>query len=141
MCTRRTLARCGRAGIRRVAGRRAAVLLDLLEDGDLVLTMGAGDIGAYAAGLPESDPQRPRLEGAAMMAAARDLTVQGELRYDEPMSRHTSWRAGGPADVFFVPASIEDLSDFLAELDADTPVFWHGVGSNLLVRDGGIRVS
>jgi len=72
-----------------------------------------------------------------MMAAARELKVQGELRYDEPMSRHTSWRAGGPAAVFFIPASVEDLADFLAGLDADTPLFWHGVGSNLLVRDGG----
>ena len=74
-----------------------------------------------------------------MMALAKDIGVQGELRYDEPMSRHTSWRAGGPADVFFVPASIDDLATFLRELDTDTPVFWHGVGSNLLVRDGGIR--
>lgn len=73
-----------------------------------------------------------------MMAAARDLPVQGELRYDEPMSRHTSWRTGGPAEVFFVPASVEDLAAFLAGLDAGTPIFWHGVGSNLLVRDGGI---
>ncbi|NCF73446.1 MAG: UDP-N-acetylmuramate dehydrogenase [Gammaproteobacteria bacterium] len=73
-----------------------------------------------------------------MMAAARDLTVQGEIRYNEPMSRHTSWRASGPAEIFFMPASIEDLAYFLAELDADTPVFWHGVGSNLLVRDGGL---
>lgn len=73
-----------------------------------------------------------------MMAAARDLSVQGELRYNEPMSRHTSWRAGGPAEVFFVPESVEDLSTFLAELDLDTPIFWHGVGSNLLVRDGGL---
>ena len=72
------------------------------------------------------------------MAAARDLIVQGELRYNESMSRHTSWRAGGPAEVFFVPASIEDLASFLAELDTDTPLFWHGVGSNLLVRDGGL---
>ena len=73
-----------------------------------------------------------------MMAAARDITAQGEIRYDEPMSRHTSWRAGGPAEVFFVPASVEDLAEFLAALEADTPIFWHGVGSNLLVRDGGI---
>ena len=73
-----------------------------------------------------------------MMAAAPDISVQGELRYDEPMSRHTSWRVGGPAETFFVPASIDDLSVFLAELDASTPIFWHGVGSNLLVRDGGI---
>lgn len=72
-----------------------------------------------------------------MMAAAREIAVQGEVRYDEPMSRHTSWRAGGPAEVFYVPASVEDLSLFLAELDAETPIFWHGVGSNLLVRDGG----
>jgi len=73
-----------------------------------------------------------------MMAAARDLTVQGELRYNESMSRHSSWRAGGAAEIFFVPASIEDLASFLAGLDADTPLFWHGVGSNLLVRDGGL---
>ena len=74
-----------------------------------------------------------------MMALAKDIGVQGELRYDEPMSRHTSWRAGGPADIFFVPASVEDLATFLRELDRETPIFWHGVGSNLLVRDGGFR--
>ncbi len=73
-----------------------------------------------------------------MMAAAKDLTVQGELRFNEPMSRHTTWRAGGASEVFFIPASIEDLSAFLRELDADTPIFWHGVGSNVLVRDGGL---
>jgi UDP-N-acetylmuramate dehydrogenase len=73
-----------------------------------------------------------------MMATARDLTVQGEVRYNEPMSRHTSWRVGGPAEVFFAPASIDDLVSFLVELDAEVPLFWHGVGSNLLVRDGGL---
>jgi len=74
-----------------------------------------------------------------MMAAAKPTAGQGELRENEPMSRHTSWRVGGPADQFFMPASVEELSNFLAELDSTTPVFWHGVGSNLLVRDGGIR--
>ena len=73
-----------------------------------------------------------------MMAAATELQVQGEMRMAEPMSRHTSWRVGGPAEAFFIPASIEDLSAFLQELDDDTPIFWHGVGSNLLVRDGGL---
>jgi UDP-N-acetylmuramate dehydrogenase len=73
-----------------------------------------------------------------MMATARDLKVYGEIRHDEPMARHTSWRAGGPAQTFFMPASIDDLASFLAELDADTPLFWLGVGSNLLVRDGGL---
>lgn len=74
------------------------------------------------------------------MSAAREYAnVQGELRRDEPMRRHTSWRAGGAADLFYVPSSIEDLQVFLRELDSDTPVLWHGVGSNLLVRDGGLR--
>ena len=74
-----------------------------------------------------------------MMAAAERIDVDGELRRNEPMSRHTSWRVGGPADVYFIPASIEDLQHFLAELDEGTPVHWFGVGSNLLVRDGGLR--
>jgi len=74
-----------------------------------------------------------------MMTAETRPEVQGVLLENEPMSRHTSWRVGGSADLFFVPASIEDLSQFLRELEIDTPIFWHGVGSNLLVRDGGIR--
>ena len=73
------------------------------------------------------------------MMAAPVLNVQGELREQEPMSKHTSWRVGGPAELFFTPASLDDLALFLRELDETTPVFWLGVGSNLLVRDGGIR--
>ena len=74
-----------------------------------------------------------------MMAAESNKAVLGELRENEPMSRHTSWRVGGTADQFFIPASIDDLSLFLHELAPDSPVFWHGAGSNVLVRDGGIR--
>ena len=74
-----------------------------------------------------------------MMAAESNKAVLGELRVNESMSRHTSWRVGGSADRFFVPASIDDLSQFLHELEPETPLFWHGAGSNLLVRDGGIR--
>jgi UDP-N-acetylmuramate dehydrogenase len=73
------------------------------------------------------------------MAAERTQSSHGVLRYDEPMSRHTSWRVGGPADIYFIPASRDDLSAFLRELAPDTPVHWVGLGSNLLVRDGGIR--
>ncbi len=73
-----------------------------------------------------------------MMAAPKSPTVSGELREMEPLSRHTSWRVGGPAELYFRPADLEDLSLFLGELDAATPVFWLGLGSNLLVRDGGI---
>ncbi len=74
-----------------------------------------------------------------MMAAPDRSKIRGELRFDEPMSRHTSWRVGGPAERFFRPADVEDLARFLRDLDADTPVFWCGLGSNLLVRDGGIK--
>lgn len=74
-----------------------------------------------------------------MTAAPEKRQARGELLRDEPMSRHASWRAGGKADLFFIPASVEDLQAFLRELDEDTPIFWLGVGSNLLVRDGGLR--
>ena len=66
------------------------------------------------------------------------VTERGEIRLNEPMSRHTSWRVGGPAESFFVPSSIDGLQAFLSELPDKVPVHWFGVGSNLLVRDGGI---
>jgi UDP-N-acetylmuramate dehydrogenase len=74
-----------------------------------------------------------------MMAATATSAERGELRLNEPMSKHTSWRVGGPAETFFVPNSLEDLSLFLQELNEGIPVFWFGVGTNLLVRDGGIH--
>jgi UDP-N-acetylmuramate dehydrogenase len=61
------------------------------------------------------------------------------VKRDEPMSRHTSWHIGGPAEVFFTPADRTDLVAFLEVLPKGTPLFWLGLGSNLLVRDGGIR--
>ncbi len=65
--------------------------------------------------------------------------LRGELRRNEPMSRHVSWKAGGPADRFFAPADLEDLSAFLAQLPAEEPILFVGLGSNLLVREGGWR--
>jgi UDP-N-acetylmuramate dehydrogenase len=64
--------------------------------------------------------------------------MSGDLREREPLSRHTSWRVGGPAELYYRPASLADLSLFLGQLDAATPLFWLGLGSNILVRDGGI---
>lgn len=66
------------------------------------------------------------------------IQAAGMLR-DEPMSKHTSWRVGGPADQFVRPAGLAELQSFLAELSPEVPVTWIGLGSNLLVRDGGIR--
>src|SRR5262245_6750180 len=68
-----------------------------------------------------------------------DARFESRVRRDEPMSRHTSWHVGGPADVFFTPKDRTDLLEFLERLPAGTPLFWLGLGSNLLVRDGGIR--
>ncbi|MDH5257223.1 MAG: UDP-N-acetylmuramate dehydrogenase [Gammaproteobacteria bacterium] len=65
--------------------------------------------------------------------------VRGELLFNEPMSKHTSWRVGGPADCYFKPKDIDDLSVFLKSWKNEKPLYWIGLGSNLLVRDGGIR--
>ncbi len=65
--------------------------------------------------------------------------LRGELRENEPMSKHVSWRAGGPARRFFAPADLEDLSAFLGQLPEEEPVLFVGLGSNLLVREGGWR--
>ena len=64
--------------------------------------------------------------------------LRGVLREREPMSKHTSWRTGGAARRYYQPADIDDLAAFLAQLSADEPVYWIGLGSNLLVRDGGL---
>ncbi|MGR3542057.1 MAG: UDP-N-acetylmuramate dehydrogenase [Hasllibacter sp.] len=68
-----------------------------------------------------------------MMPAAR-----GRLTPDRPLADLTWLRAGGPADWLFQPADEDDLAAFLKDLDPDVPVFPMGVGSNLIVRDGGI---
>ena len=74
-----------------------------------------------------------------MMTAANTHGWNGVLLTDEPMARHTSWRVGGTADYFYQPTNIDDLSIFLNESDPSLPLTWLGLGSNLLVRDGGIR--
>jgi UDP-N-acetylmuramate dehydrogenase len=59
--------------------------------------------------------------------------------HDVRMSKHTSWHVGGPADLFFTPRDVMDLAAFIRQLPPDLPVLWVGLGSNLLVRDGGVR--
>lgn len=63
--------------------------------------------------------------------------LQGELRFNEPLAGHTSWRVGGIAQRFYQPKNIDDLAMFLSQLPVTEPVMWLGLGSNLLVRDGG----
>lgn len=76
-----------------------------------------------------------------MMAAEKLPDIRGVLKAREPMSKHTSWRVGGLADRLFTPADIEDLAHYLQQVPESEPLTWIGLGSNLLVRDGGIRGS
>ncbi|HTT02072.1 MAG TPA: UDP-N-acetylmuramate dehydrogenase [Steroidobacteraceae bacterium] len=71
------------------------------------------------------------------MAVAAEFMPR--VKRNEPMSRHSSWHAGGAAEVYFSPRDRADLAAFLRSLPAGTPIHWVGLGSNLLVRDGGLK--
>ena len=76
------------------------------------------------------------------MAEAKHLSnpaLRGRLLVDEPMRKHLTWRTGGAADRAYVPADLDDAAQFLRSLPEDEPVYFIGLGSNVLVRDGGIR--
>ena len=68
-----------------------------------------------------------------------DIDTRGSITKDKNLSQITWLRVGGPADLFFMPADVKDLIDFLKILPEEIDVFTIGVGSNILVRDGGIR--
>jgi len=71
---------------------------------------------------------------------AADLAgLRGELRENEPMGRFCTWRAGGRADRLYVPADLDDLAQFLSRVPPEEPLLFVGLGSNLLVRQGGWR--
>ena len=65
--------------------------------------------------------------------------VRGKLLFDEPLAPFTWFRVGGPADVLFLPADGQDLADFLQTLPGEIPRMVLGVGSNVIIRDGGIE--
>lgn len=65
--------------------------------------------------------------------------LRGELRLNAPMSRYTSWRAGGVVERLYQPADLEDMRAFMGSLPSDDELLAVGLGSNLLVRDGGLR--
>jgi len=73
------------------------------------------------------------------MTVKQTNELRGTLRQQESMARHTSWRAGGAAKVLYQPADIDDLVMFLRSLPAEESLYWVGLGSNLLVRDGGLN--
>lgn len=73
------------------------------------------------------------------MTARNSSGLRGELRLNEPLARYTTWRVGGPACRLYRPADSADLQQFLATLPQEEPLLWLGLGSNLLIRDGGFK--
>lgn len=68
-----------------------------------------------------------------------EALLRGTLKLNEPMRKHVSWRAGGDADRYYVPADLADLRAFIAAQSPEEALAYVGLGSNLLVRDGGFR--
>ena len=64
--------------------------------------------------------------------------MKGKLLFNEKLAKYTSWRVGGCAERLYIPYNKQDLCEFIATLPEAAPVFWIGLGSNLLIRDGGI---
>jgi UDP-N-acetylmuramate--L-alanine ligase/UDP-N-acetylenolpyruvoylglucosamine reductase len=140
----------------------AAVLRQATEAGDLVLFLGAGDITQaahqFADQMLASRGPRPISPSPAGQGAAANapvafamntelyteltarLTPETVLRQDEPLAKRTTLRVGGPADLYAEPASERDLAEVLKFCSKHTlPFVFLGRGSNLLIRDGGIR--
>jgi len=112
-----------------------------MRPGDLVLFLGAGDITqvahALAAQLREESPGQ---NDACFQALCRQLSPDSLVLKDEPLGRRTTLRVGGTADLFVEPASEEELSTVLRFCnERQIPFVLLGRGSNLLIRDGGIR--
>ena len=97
-----------------------STLRGVVRTDDVLVLLGAGDIGSAAATLAEGG-----------------RNVRGRLMRNVSMARMTTWGTGGRAERVYVPADVEDLADFLAGLGPRDEVLWVGLGSNLLVRDGG----
>jgi UDP-N-acetylmuramate dehydrogenase len=73
------------------------------------------------------------------MKARAFENLQGELNFDYPLARHTSWRVGGNAECCYRPKNLHDLATFLKQVPAQEPLTWLGLGSNVLIRDGGLE--
>jgi len=74
-----------------------------------------------------------------MSEPAHFVGLRGVLKRDEPLAKHTTWRCGGNADLAYIPADRDDLATFVRSLPGGEPLTVIGLGSNLLVRDGGVR--
>ncbi len=66
-------------------------------------------------------------------------SLRGRLMRNASLADYNSWRVGGLAEVLYIPADLDDLVIFLHQLPANVPLFWLGLGSNVLIRDGGME--
>ena len=76
-----------------------------------------------------------------MVEALNLQTLRGELRHGESMAKHVSWRAGGAVTSAYWPADVDDLAAFLRTISSTEALYFVGLGSNLLIRDGGVRAT
>lgn len=74
-----------------------------------------------------------------MSMTALTASLQGVLIHNEPLAKYTTWRVGGPAKQLYKPANRYDLVEFLQQLPENEPLLFIGLGSNLLIRDGGFN--
>lgn len=86
--------------------------------------------------MSEADTSAGGMAAASVTEGAAGL--RGRFLHNEPMKKHVSWRAGGVAQRVYIPANLEDLCWLVRSLPADEPIHIFGLGSNLLVRDGGL---
>lgn len=112
----------------------AAILAGIVKEDDVILTVGAGNVGQIAAELPVTLAKE-----LATLKYARNTDIKGRLLYNELLAKYTSWRVGGTADRLYLPHDKDDLCAFVKNLPDGEPITWMGLGSNLLVRDGGVR--
>lgn len=122
-------------------------LLEEAQAGDLILTMGAGDIytvsdrvaQTLSACAPQAGNRAGKAAGGIETDLRRLLSDDAKLRVDEPLARHTSLKVGGPAEYWVEPHDEKDLAKVLKYAhEREIPVTLVGRGTNLLVRDGGI---
>lgn len=127
------VAKTGHTGARHVPDRRSipALLGPLLQAGDLVLSLGAGDIHEQGAQIAHD---------LARLEELQSVMGAGSARLYEPIAKHTTLRVGGPAQFWIEPETEEGFARLVKHSRThEIPFFVMGRGSNLLVRDGGIR--
>ena len=113
-----------------------SLLEHIVKEDDVLLVLGAGTVSSLASELLRRYGANDERDEKKLSA---ELAVRGVIKYNESMRKHTSWRAGGVAKRYFKPADIDDLRHFLKQTPESEPLFWCGLGSNILVRDGGLK--